>query len=145
MLLLYTLLSCRRGRKSLKIKNALRALVPGVLVARTDAVVRPRILCIYTYYILLNIVRERRARIDECLMTIFGYTEEEKSAGNRCLLSLRCKYIYIYIYVVGDIILLFVSTRPRVIHIYIYIYNFFHFMQTSKANDRRRQTDRQTD
>jgi len=95
MLLLYTLLSCRRGRKSLKIKNALRALVPGVLVARTDAVVGPRILCIYTYYILLNIVRERRARIDECLMTIFGYTEEEKSAGNRCLLWLRCIYIYI--------------------------------------------------
>jgi len=85
-------------------------------------------------------VRERRARIDECLMTIFGYGRRGRESRRR--IDVCDHYMYIHA-LLEDIILLllFVSMRPRVLCIYN-IHFFFHFMQTSKANDRRRQTDR---
>jgi len=62
------------------------------------------------------------------------YTEEEKSAENRCRQSL---YIYI---IVGDIILLFVRMRPRVVH---NIYMVFLFV-LCKRQRRMTGADRQT-
>lgn len=88
-------------------------------------------------------MRGRRARIDECLMTIFGYTPERKSR-QRIDVDSRYVYIGIYAYSWGYYIIIRSHASPR----FIYIYKCFFFVlckRQRRTTGADRQTDRQTE